>query len=376
MTGRAEAVPLVLLTDFASGHFDEIEQSNWRNEVVKSRYTLKNRAAELLPDFRVKTSCMLPVIPNRQPEVWKDRETGKAHLHGLARCGSAWVCPVCATKISLGRRKDIQEALDLAEEMGWKVLFVTLTARHSRDDKLSDIFESFKAAKRYMRAGRKWQDVKKSYLVKGSITATEMTWGYENGWHVHFHEIMFIGGVTTQQVVEEDFYRLWAKSLDREGLECDRKHGVMVQRGSERVGEYITKWGLNQELSSIHKAAKRGHFTPFQLLALYDRGEDWAGGLFQVYADVTKGKASMRWSRGLRDALGMAEELTEQELAEAEEGEDSYRILQLTKEEYQKILYSGRPGVVGEMLTVAEAGREALIIWLAELFDIHPEAPP
>jgi hypothetical protein len=319
---------------------------------------------------------MLPIIPDRQMEIWKDKSTGKTHVHGVARCGSVWVCPVCASKISLARREEVQEALELAEQMDWKVLFVTLTASHTREDQLIDLFQGFKSAKRYMRSGRKWQAVKQDYLVKGSITATEMTWGFANGWHVHFHEIFFIGAAAEVSEVEERFYQLWSRSLDRERLSCDREHGVKVQIGSERAGEYITKWGLDHELTSLGKDAKQGSFNPFQLLALYDQGEAWAGGLFQCYADVTKGKVSLRWSNGLRDKIGLSEELTDQEISEAEAGEDSVLLVTLTNKQYRKILYSGRVGVLGEMLSVSEAGQEALRIWLAELFSIHPEHPP
>lgn len=376
MTGAAaSAEPLVLLTDFASGA-DELQARIWRDGTVYSRYQLQYTAANLLPGFRVATSCMKAAIPNKQPEVWIDNETGHAHAHGLARCGSAWVCPVCAAKISLERRKEIEQAMELAEEMGWRVLFVTLTARHSRDDQLDDLLESFKAAKRYMRSGRKWQEVKDDYMVKGSITATENTWGFDNGWHVHFHEIFFVGAAVDLEEVESRFYQLWHKSLDREGLDCSRDHGVEVLYGADKVGKYITKWGLDNELTSIHKAAKKGHFTPFQLLALYREGHEWAGGLFQSHADATKGKTSLRWSRGLRDDMGLGRELTDEELAEAGAGDDSHLMVRFTRSEWNQLLYSGRQGVIGELLIIAERGRKALIIWLAEYFDIHPDEPP
>ena len=228
-----------------------------------------------------------------------------------------------------------------------------------------------------MRSGRAWQSVKADYLVKGSITATEITWGFANGWHVHFHEIFFVGGIRVDPPrIEDRFYSLWSESLAYAGLVCNREHGVKVQSGSEKVGEYITKWGLDQEMSTMGKAGRKGSFTPFQLLALYDQGEDWAGGLFQIYANVTKGKKSMVWSRGLRDMMGLGEAYTDQELADLSPGEESALLIKLTNREYRKIIYSGRVGVLGELVTVASVGREALLIWLDELFDIKPELPP
>ena len=383
MTPPSENSPLVIHTEFASAHFpensellQELERENWYTGAVIGRYSLKDRAADLLPGFRVNTACMRPIIPNRSFQVWRDHETGKAHIHGVARCGSAWVCPVCATKISMGRRAEIKEALAAAESMGWSVLFVTLTASHTREDQLADLFQKFKAAKRQMRSGRAWQSVKRDYLVKGSITATEITWGFANGWHVHFHEIFFIGSRPDPGAVEDLFFSRWYRSLESVGLSCNREHGVRVQSGSDKVGEYITKWGLDQELAGLGKAGRRGSFTPFQLLALYDQGEDWAGGLFQTYAHVTKGKISLSWSRGLRSLMGLNEARTDKELAEDSPGEDSALLVKLTNSQYRKLIYSGRVGVLGELLAAAREGQEALLIWLDALFDIKPELPP
>lgn len=371
----SKSAPLGIYTEFASGLQKELDKENRIRDLKTARYRLRTRAGELLPDFRVNTACGLPIIPDRSPELWLDLDSGRSHFKGLTACGSAWVCPVCSAKISMGRREEIREALRLSAQLGWKPLLITLTARHNRDDNLEDLFNAFKRAKRYMRSGRKWQSVKQDYLVKGSITSTEITWGFENGHHVHFHEIFFVGAYVDAEEIEERFYQLWSLSLDREGLDCSREHGVDVQVGNEKIGDYVTKWGLDNELASINKAAKKGNFTPFQLLALYDQGEDWAGWLFQEYADVTKGKVSLRWSRGLRDKLDLGRELTDQELAEERISQNSVRLIRFTKEEYYQILYSGRDAVIGEMLSVAESGRDALLIWLDAIFGIHPEAP-
>jgi len=58
-------------------------------------------------------------------------------------------------------------------------------------------------------------------------------------------------------------------------------------------------------------------------------------------------------------------DLEMQELAEAQESDDSVLIVNLSREQYRKIIYTGRRGVIGEMLLIAERGREALMLWLA-----------
>ena len=60
----------------------------------------------------------------------------------------------------------------------------------------------------------------------------------------------------------------------------------------------------------------------------------------------------------------MGEEMTDEELAEAEESEQSVLIATLTQEDYKRLIYSGRRGVLGELLMIAERGSDALGLWL------------
>ncbi len=282
----------------------------------------------------------------------------------MGRCGSVWVCPVCSAHIAIGRRAEIQEGLERAQEQGLQVLFVTLTARHTRQDALIDNLARSKAALRFMRGGRPWRRLRADIGLVGSVDGVEITWGFAAGWHVHFHALYFVSQTVDIGEAENRIFELWNQALDHEGLDCDREHGVKVLQANEQAGEYITKWSLQNEISSRTKQGKGENFSPFQLLALYEQGEDWAGGLFQEYSDATKGLSSLRWSRGLRDKLEMGVEMTDEELAEAEESEHSVLIITLTREDYKRLSYSGRRGVLGELLMVAERGRDALGVWL------------
>jgi hypothetical protein len=221
-----------------------------------------------------------------------------------------------------------------------------------------------------MRKGRPWQRLRDEFGLVGSVDAVEITWGFANGWHVHFHSLYFVAGDVDIQATESAIFEQWSHALEREGLDCDLAHGVKVLEADNQAAKYITKWSLDSEVTSKEKIGKAGNFTPFQLLTLYEQGELWAGGLFQEYADATKGLSSMRWSRGLRNRLGMTKELSEQELAEAEGLEPSEKLITLTEEQFKRLIYSGRHGVLGELLIIAERGREALIIWLKICFEI------
>ena len=341
-----------------------------RVENVTRRYRLLDVARELLPDFRV-SQCLHVPIPGQEIGIYKEVESGHAHQGGVGRCGSVWVCPVCSAKISLGRAAEIEEAVRIATEKGWYVVFTTLTSRHDRSDMLADIVKRVKASLSFMRSSRRAKKIREKYGFVGRIDASESNWGFSAGWHFHGHDITFYERPPDVETLEDELYQQWQHALGKQGLDCDREHGVKVLMGTEHLPGYLTKWGLKNELASREKPGRAESYSPFQLLALYDAGESWSGSLFQEYADATKGVSSLRWSRGLRDVLGMRGEMTDQELVEAEESEGSVLLVTLSRDEYQRIIYSGRRGVIGEMLTVAELGLPELLAWLS-IFGVSP----
>lgn len=349
---------------------------DFRDYQVSNRYKMQEIAARLLPDRPV-SYCSKKSIPRKNIEIWRDNKTGKAHLKGAMRCRSAWICPVCGGKIAVGRQVEIQEGIAKAKGKGYKLYFLTLTARHSRDDTLSDLMSNSKKALRIMRQGRPWKRFSSKFIlgyyidkngkskpINGHIDATELTWGFSNGWHVHFHMIYMTPEEIDIDQAENEIYGLWSGALAKVNMDCDRDHGVMVQPADEKAAGYLVKWGLSLEITSKEKPGREGNFSPFQLLDLFDRGYKWAGYLFQEYADATKGLTSLRWARELRDHLGLGEAATDEELVEEIISEDSTKLLTLTSEQYKSLIYTGIPGVIGLMLVVAERGREALLLWL------------
>lgn len=351
---------LGIITDFDSA----------RIENTTRRYKLLDVTRELLPTHRV-SSCLHVPIPGKTVEVWKEEKSGHAHLHGVGRCGSAWVCPVCATKIAMGRATEIEDGIKAAQAQGLTPVFITFTASHTREDALSSTLTKQKAAMRFMRSSRVWGKLKAVYGITGQIDAWEITWGFSAGWHPHSHGLYFTKSAPEVETLETELFDSWTHALSKQGLSCNRANGVKVLHGQAAVAAYMAKWGLQSELTSTEKRGRKDNYTPFQLLSLYEQGELWAGGLFQEFSDATRGLSMIRWSRGLRDALGMRAEMTDQQLVEVEESDGSVLMVTLDKASYKKIIYSGRRGVIGEMLMAAELGLSELLTWLAA-FGISP----
>ncbi len=352
------------------------DKENYINDKKVARFRLLESAKRLLPGWGV-DYCMEATIPGESVTIWQDTESGAAHVKGVARCGSVWTCPVCSTQIALQRKQEISTALKAAEKIGYRPVLVTLTASHGRDMSAAELIKQLTNAKRDMRRARAFRELKNEIGYRGSISSLECTWGYANGFHFHFHEVFLVSKVLQPETVKNMFFTRWERALSRVGLTCDYEHGVDViipkQDDYELVGNYIAKWGLESELSrGDAKEGRSDHFSPFQLLAMSE-AKPWAGGVFVEYAKATKGQTSMRWSRGLRDVLGLSKELTDKEAAEARLSENSVLLARLTVKQWKRVIYSGRSGVVGELLAVARSGRDALLLWLESVFDIMPD---
>ena len=88
-----------------------------------------------------------------------------ASTTGLQTCGSVWACPCCGARISETRRDEMNELLSWARAYGYKVMMLTLTARHGRDDDLSDLLDRMKDAKKRWARHRSYRRIKIRMIV-------------------------------------------------------------------------------------------------------------------------------------------------------------------------------------------------------------------
>ena len=201
--------------------------------------------------------------------------------------------------------------LSWARAQGYRVMMLTLTARHGRDDDLAELLERMKDAKQRWARHRSYRKIKARMI--GSVTATEVTGGGAHGWHPHFHVILIMDG-------DEDMTPLrdaWLASLRGAGLDGTGA-GWDIRSGDE-TGRYVAKWGAAEELTlSRHKKGRTGR-TPAQLLsASCDDGDKEAGYLWAEYVRVFHGRRQLVWSRGLKALAGVGE-VDDQEAAKDEQ---------------------------------------------------------
>ena len=283
-----------------------------QNERKTARYHTQDTAQKLLPDKNEETggpmfqvvNCARWPVPHERIELHYDG--GQAFYSGLAVCGSVWVCPVCAARISGERREELRAALRIAEHAGWGYALATFTLRHTPADKLTELNDALNTAYRKTKGGRAWSAFVERWGVIGTVTAYEVTRGV-NGWHPHKHVLIFFAHPLTDNEltqVRDWLAERFCEQLARLGRYASGIYSVDV-RSTPAAVDYVTKWGLDSELTGGEAKSEHG-YTPFQLLTLYDNGATWAGAAFREYAFATKGLVQMRWSKGLKRALAAA----------------------------------------------------------------------
>jgi len=328
-------------------------------EARRKRWRLQTVAAKLLPDMRV-SNCYRRVRDGGSlVEIRYNAGEKRAFYHGLMTCGSVWTCPVCSAKITEQRRQELTKAV---EEWSGSLFMVTITLQHSRADKLGSLLHALKDSWRRLKMGRWWLRTRERYGLAHYVSSTEVTHG-DNGWHPHVHALFFSTLPEDELDVERIKAELTARYtalLAKHGIYASDFYAIDVRLGDEFAGSYASKYGLERELTkSVSKNGRSGS-SPFQLLEKYKNGDERAGALFQEYARVFFGARQLVWSRGARDALGLGEELADEDIAEADEypEDEVTTLLVLTSDEYKRIVIAD---IRGEVLEIASRGDVTLL---------------
>lgn len=329
-----------------------------RSEVQESRalrYVRQNIARALLFDRNERVCrCGRHIHFDAEGvEIFKNYENGRAFYKGVEVCGSVWMCPPCAAKVSERRRAELVHAttqhLDRCGQDS--LMFVTLTFPHHQHDNLEDLLHKLSKATAYFYRHRDYKNLKKNLEKLGYVRALETTHGYANGWHPHIHEIWFFGENQDKgyfPAIKKEIFAIWSRACSAAGLPAPSwKHGVDVRDARYAAG-YITKfgddhrkWGMEDELTK--SGAKKGKVdkdgvllsrTPFQLLDAYAvDGDKAAGALFREYAAAFKGKQQVRWSNGLKSLYGI-QDYSDQQLAQKTESA-AYRYFSVSLNDWR-----------------------------------------
>ena len=327
------------------------------------------------------------------------------HYGGLMTCGSVWVCPICASKITEKRRLDLSAGVVNHTANGGGVLMLTLTVPHYFADKCQTVLDGLSDALRRLLNRGTWKGkpatAKKpfrpgwmqDYSLFGRVRTLEVTYG-ENGWHPHFHILLFTAKPLSNvemffagmKLVNPDFPPkrgrvydsppkpgMWQSACIAAGICCPNEHGCQLVDG-RALADYVSKWGSTHEMTKglLKVGKKEGHYGPFALLQLIADGNNKTKGIFREYAAAFVGKRQLVWSDGLRALVGLsAVDATDEELAAAEE-EKALLFANLPLNVWKCVLQADRRG---ELLRVCEQGMDALQDYIIDLMgdELHDQ---
>ncbi len=362
--------------------FSKFESTQLDAEKRLLKWQLQREARALLPNERV-AFCMRRV-KGATVDVFYSPDHQSAHYGGLMVCGSVWVCPVCAIRISEKRRVELEQAIARCIADGGVVYLATYTIAHKRFDSLSALLKSFLAARKRAKQGRNAQELRKQFGVIGTVSVREVTWSKENGWHPHCHELVFF----SSDIDADEYARIvreqWQQAAEHEGLSMN-EHGFKLDRACGAVANYIAKfgrepikipWGPSAEMTKGHlkQGHSEEHLTPFAMLLLISQGRNELKPVFREYAQWFKGKHQLVWSAGLRSRLLDSEEdPSDLELAQQPE-EETILLGQLTQSQWRIVLVHDARG---KLLEVARYGDWQMVVtFLTGIGDEHGPSPP
>lgn len=310
-----------------------------KREILTERFSLQRTIAKVVPEFRI-SKCLYTCRDSKKHlSVYISSKHGTVSVSNLQTCGSVWLCPVCAAKITEKRRGEVQKAIADHQAAGGSVSFVTRTVPHYKSDSLLSLRNRFRKADAIYRANGSYKIIVKNKKCRGaSIKVFELTVSEANGWHLHVHELYFhehdaFRGVAVSlnpdyqeflRSFEDGLYKHWRTAALKAGFdEPSRAHGLQVQNG-DFAAEYFAKygvepqggWGIDSELTKAHiKQSKKG-FSPFDLFKLYqDTKHPDLVPILQEYAYATYRQEQLIWSRGLKKRFGITDK-TDEELVE------------------------------------------------------------
>lgn len=288
---------------------------------------------------------------------------------GSTKCGNAWSCPFCSAKIMRMRGDQISEIFEKHHATGGSAVMVTWTASNSIDKKLAETVNHFKDAYRFARKGRPYRNLTKNILA-GEITAFEITYNDRNGWHPHFHSVLFIKKCVEIndmfiETLADSLFLIWESASNKHGLKTlkyfkGRRVGIDVRRAWD-ASEYLTKfnkerdWSLSAEMTAGRlKGSKGGSVTPLTIMELaivHGRSSKYFD-LTLEFLRATKGKAiiSLKGAKKLLAELDIP--LTFDDYADANKPGEGVILGYLDKETYYSHMKHGGMGRVLEMARI------------------------
>lgn len=254
--------------------------------LTTARFLLRSEASNrgLLPfDLHRTSKCGDVPIKRDMPSIIL--KNGRAYWSNVARCGCAWICPICAAAKEEVRRSRVSEIMEKSYRAGKSVAMITFTIPHTRDQSLMDVYNNLKAAQSRFISQTPVERFRRKCGFWGRVMSLELMYG-SNGWHPHSHELWVIDNVDpdSESSFLDFFSRQWVNALINKGIIDPNdyskishvmEHGVDI-KFNVSTGDYLAKrdavgWGADSEITrKSHKTGRLDSLSPFDMLRKFE----------------------------------------------------------------------------------------------------------
>lgn len=261
--------------------------------------------------------------------ILKATKGGKSKivLGGLMRCASASSCIWCSVAIGMRRKRALERVFKQATEAGNQVSMLTLTVRHKKADKLTDLREAMMKALELVQGSQAFKYLRKEFGAD-FVRVVEVNHG-RNGFHPHFHIAIIHKPGVDWEYVKVRTESVWLNHFAQVGkYEPSAERGVNILENMT-AGEqawYLTKacgFASAEVVSGRIKEGKEGNLSVWQLHGYAVRGDEQAAAIWGEYEDSVKYWRMFSPSRGLAAKYGVSfsEDLNEMSAKETIEVE-------------------------------------------------------
>jgi hypothetical protein len=211
------------------------------------------------------------------------------------RCGMIWYCPACCQRTSGQRKRELRRAADEWEAAGGQTLMATFSLRHAPYTPLNSVLTSLQQSYRAFSEGKGYTTLKGRFGITGSVRGLEVTYSEINGWHPHFHTLIFFqpGVGLEREVIECDLLARWLSSAKRAGGYANEYGLALTDAAPGYLSKGVT-FSTNPDRRTVWDLAH----------SFAETGDLDAADQFRAYVMALKGRQQLRWSPALRPQRG------------------------------------------------------------------------
>lgn len=297
----------------AAGLENPMDNSTGADLSTDPRFASKYAVLDELRKFTSIAGQRTCMSITRAASVTVGRRAGAAMFGSALPCGRRF-CPNCGPRLQAARRDDLRDTVAAARARGWGVYFLTLTLSHSTSDRLADLLDGLDSSLRALLGGGFFTRLKRRHGIRHYVRVTETQAMGENGWHPHFHLLLFVDPAAARDFSKFDLQDAlldeWLRVVDAAGYRASRRGNLLLEPTDEhltRMAAYFSKqmaeslaWEMSGQMS---KRGKNGSLNPAQLLLLACAGDAKARELWVELEEATKGRRQIAWSLGIRSDL-------------------------------------------------------------------------